>query len=254
MQAPSLTYCGKAKAARGSARRSALCKHHHLHTVGRQRQQEDQQGGLHYASTITYFLWEGKGIKRISKEVCTMQTPSLTCCGKAKTARGSARRSALCIHHHLLPVGRQRQQEDQQGGLHYASTITYFLWEGKGSKRISKEVCTMQAPSLTSCGKAKAARGSVGRSALCKHHHLQSVERQRQQEDQQGGLHYASTITYSLWEGKSSKRISKEVCTMQAPSLTVCGKAKAARGSARRSALCKHHHLLPVGRQRQQED
>src|SRR6204780_5426400 len=184
MQAPSLTSCGKAKAARGSARRSALCKHHHLHTVGRQRQQEDQQRGLHYASTITYFLWEGKGSKRISKEACTMQAPSLTSCGNAKAARGSARRSALCKHHHFLPVGKQRQQEDQQGGLHYASTITYILWEGKGSKRISKEVCTMQATSLTSCGKAKAARGSARRSALCKHHHLLPVIMQRQQRDQ----------------------------------------------------------------------
>jgi len=119
-----------------------------------------------------------------------MQAPSLTYCGKAKAARGSAKRSATMQAHHLLPVGRQKQQEDQQGGLHYASTITYFLWEGRGSKRISKEVCIMQAPSLTSCGKAEAA-----------------------------------------------KRISKEVCTMQAPSLTACGKAKAARGSARRSAL-----------------
>jgi hypothetical protein len=137
-----------------------------------------------------------------------MQAPSLTYCGKAKAARGSARRSALCKHHHLLPVGRQRQQEDQQGGLHYASTITYILWEGKGSKRISKEVCTMQAPSLTSYEKAKAARGSARRSALCKYHHLHPVRRQRQQEDQQGGLHYASTTTYSLWEGKVSKRIS----------------------------------------------
>src|SRR6204780_2972959 len=113
MQAPSLTYCEKAKAARGSARRSALYKHHHLHTVGRQRQQEDQQGGLHLASTITYCLWEGKGSKRISKEVCTMQAPSLTYCGKAKAARGSARRSALCKQHHLLPVIMQRQQRDQ---------------------------------------------------------------------------------------------------------------------------------------------
>src|ERR1700727_228973 len=254
MQAPSLTVCGKAKAARGSARRSALCKHHHLLPVERQRQQEDQQGGLHYASTITYCLWEGKGSKRISKEVCTMQAPSLTSCGKTKAAGGSPRRSALCKHHHLLPVGRQRQQEDQQGGLHYASTITYFLWKDKGSKRISKEVCTMQAPSLTYCGKAKATRRSARRSALCMHHHLHTVGRQRQQEDQQGGLHYACTITYILWEGKGSKRISKEVCTMQAPSLTLCGKAKAARGSTRRSAQCKHHHLLPVGRQRQQED
>src|ERR1700685_3873927 len=137
MQAPSLTPCGKAEAAGGSARRSALCKHHHLQAVG------------------------GKDSKRISKEVCTMQAPSLTVCGKAKAARGSARRSALCKHHHLLSVGRQRQQEDQQGGPHYASTITYCLWEGKGSKRISKEVRTMQAPSLTVCGKAKAARGSA---------------------------------------------------------------------------------------------
>src|SRR6202050_4416361 len=205
MQAPSLTCCGKAKAARESARRSALCKHHHLLAVGRQRQQEDQQGGLHYVSTITYLLWEGKGSKRISKEVCTMQVPSLTLCGKAKAARGSARRSALCQHHHLLPVGRQRQQEDQKGGPHYASTITYILWEGKGSKRISKEVCTMQASSLTPCGKAKAARGSARRCALCKHHHLLPVGRQRQQEDQQGGLHYASTITYSLWEEKAAR-------------------------------------------------
>src|SRR6202020_1770246 len=168
--------------------------------MGRQRQQENQQGGLHYASTITYKLWEGKGSKKISKEVCTMQAPSLTSCGKAKAARGSAWRSALRKHHHLHTVGRQRQQEDQHGGLHYASTITYILWEGKGSKRISKEVCTMQAPSLTFCGKAKAARGSARRSALYKHHHLLSVKRQRQQEDQQGGLHYTSTITYILWE------------------------------------------------------
>src|ERR1700735_740914 len=123
MQAPSHTSCGRAKAAKGL--------------------------GLHYRNTITYSLWEGKGSKRISKKVCTMQAPSLTLWGKAKAARGSARRSALCKHHHLQTVGRQRQQEDQQGGLHYASTITYFLWEGKGSKRISRKVCTMQAPSLT---------------------------------------------------------------------------------------------------------
>jgi len=81
-----------------------------------------------------------------------------------------SKRFALAKTINLLAVEWQRQQEDQQ------------------------KVCTMQAPSLTYCGKAKAARRSAG------------------------GLYYASTITDILW------------------------KAEAARGLAKRSALCKHHH------------
>jgi hypothetical protein len=38
----------------------------------------------------------------------------------------------------------------------FASTITYKLWEGKGKNTISKWICSLQAQSLTSCGKVKA--------------------------------------------------------------------------------------------------
>ena len=144
MQAQSLTSCGKAMAGSGSARGSALCKHNHLHPVGRQWQDQDQQGGLDFASTITYSLWEGNGKIRISKGVWALQAPSLTSCRKEMTGSGSARGSSgLCKHHHLHPVGRQWQDQDQQGGLHSVSTITYILWEGNGKIRISKGVCSL---------------------------------------------------------------------------------------------------------------
>jgi hypothetical protein len=37
LQAQSHTYCGKAKVVTGSVRGSALCKHNHIQSVGRQR-------------------------------------------------------------------------------------------------------------------------------------------------------------------------------------------------------------------------
>ena len=161
MQAQSLTHCGKAKVATTSARRSGLYKPNHLHAVGRKRWQHHQQGGLNFASPITYMLWEGKCGNNISKEVCTLQAQSLTCCGKAKAATTSTRRSGHCKPNHLHSVGRYRWHQHQQAGLDFASQ------------------------SLTSCGKVKVATTSTRRSGLCKPNHLQAVGRQRWQQHQQ---------------------------------------------------------------------
>ena len=106
-------------------------------------------------------LWEGKSGNNISKEVLTLQAQSLTGCGKVKVAIASARRSGLCKPNHLHTVGRQMWQQHQQRGPDFASPITYFLWEGKGGNNISKEVWTLQAQSLTICGKAKVATTSA---------------------------------------------------------------------------------------------
>jgi hypothetical protein len=225
LQGQLLTCCGKAMTASASVRGSALCKHNHLQPVGRQQEDQHQQGDLHLARTITYSLWEGNDRISISKG------------------------SALCKHNHLQPVGRQWQHQHQQGGLHFASTITYSLWESNGSISISKRVCTAQAQSLTYCGKAMAELASAKGSALCKHNNLHTVGRQWQNLHQQGGLHFASTITYILWEGNGRISISKRVCTVQTQSLTYCGKDIAGLASARGSALCKLNHLHPAGRQ-----
>ena len=48
------------------------------------------------------------------------------------------------------------QKEHKQGHLQFASTITNTLWEGKGRNSINKSICSLQAQSLTGCGKAKA--------------------------------------------------------------------------------------------------
>ena len=232
MQAQSLTSCGKAKVATTSARRSGLCKPNHLQSVGRQRWQQHQQGGLDFPSPITYFLWEGKCGNNISKEVWTLQAQSLTNFGKANVATTSARRSGLCKPNHLHSVASQR---------------------GNSGNNISNQVWTLQAQSLTSCRVAKVATTSARRSGLSKPNHLHPVGRQRWQQHQQADLDFAIPITYMLWEGKSSNNISKEVWTLQAQSLTYCGKAKAATTSARRSGLCKPNHLQAVGRQMWQQ-
>ena len=182
MQARSLTGCEKAMVGSISARGSTLCKHNHLHTVGRQWQH--QQGDLHFTSTITYSLWEGIGRISISKRVYTLQAQSLTYCGKAMTGSASARGSLLCKHNHLHTVGRQWQDQHQQEGLHFASTITYILWEGNSRISISKGVCTLQAQSLTCCGKALAGSASARGSELCRHNHLLPVGRQWQDQHQ----------------------------------------------------------------------
>src|ERR1700733_5110557 len=153
---------------------------------------------------MIYLLWECNGRIRISKGVCTLQAQSLTFCGKAMAGSGSARGSALCKHNHLQSVGRQWQDQDQQGGLHSASTITYSLWEGNGRISISKGVCTLQAQSLTTCGKAMAGSASARVSALFKHNNLLSVGRQWQDQHRQGGLHFPITITYKLTRKRRS--------------------------------------------------
>src|SRR6266403_801447 len=109
----------------------SICKHKHSQTARIQNEQQHQQRGLDFTSPITYTLWEGKGGNNISKEVWTLQAQSLTGCGKAKVATTSARRSGLCKPNHLHAAGRQRWQQRQQGGLDFASPITYKLWEGK---------------------------------------------------------------------------------------------------------------------------
>ena len=149
----------------------------------------------------TYILKKRKDRKSFRDWFGTLKAQSLTCCGKAKPVTGSKRGSALCKHNHSLAVGRQWQDQYQQGGLHFASTITYILWEGNGSISISK------------------------RSALCKHNHLHTVGRQWWDQHQQEGVHFESTITYFLWEGNGRISISKGVCTLKAQSLTSCGKA-----------------------------
>jgi hypothetical protein len=166
LQAQSLTSCGKAKAETASANGSAVCKHNHLHPVGRQRQKQHKQRDLQFASTITYILWEGKGRNSISKGICSLQAQSLTSCGKAKAETASAKGSAVCKHNHLHTVGRQRQKQHQQRDLQFASTITYILWEGKGRNSISKGICSLQAQSLT-CEKAKLWEGK-GRNSISK--------------------------------------------------------------------------------------
>ena len=182
-----------------------------------------------------------------------MQAQSLTSCEKAKVATSSARRSGLCKPNYLHAVGRQTCQQHQEGCLNFACPITYRLWEGKSGNNISKEVWTLQAQSLTGCGKATVATTSARRSGLCKPNHLHAVGRQKWQQHQQGGLDFANPITYSLWEGKSGNNISKQVWTLQAQSLTRYGKAKVATTSASRSGLCKPNHLHAVGRQRWQQ-
>ena len=190
-----------------STKRYSICKHKHLQTAKIQSKQH-QQEGLDFTSPITYFLWECKDGNNISKEVWTLQAQSLTCCGKAKVATTSARRSGICKPNHLHPVGRKRRQQHQQGGLVFASLITYTLWEGKCGNNISKEVWSLPAQWLTSCGKAKVATTSARRSVLCKPSHLQAVGRQRWQQHQQGGLDFTSPITYLLWQGKGGNNIS----------------------------------------------
>jgi hypothetical protein len=109
-----------------------------------------------------------------------------------------AKGSALCKHNHLLPVVRQWQNQHQQRGLHFVKTITYILWEGNGRISISKEVCTLQGQSLTGCGKAMVGSASAREFALCKDNHLHAVKRQWQDQHQQKGMHFASTIIYIL--------------------------------------------------------
>src|SRR5882724_3770799 len=169
--------------------------------------------GLHFASTITYRLWEGNGRISISKRFSNLQAQSLTPCGKAMAGSASARGSAFYKHNHLHTVGRQWQDQHQQGGQQFTSTIAYSLWESNGRVSISKGVCTLQAQSLTYCGKAMAGSASARGSALCKHNHLLAVGRQWEDQHQQGSLHFASTITYNLWEGNGGINISKKVCT-----------------------------------------
>ena len=124
---------------------------------------------------------------------------------------------------------------------------TYILKKRKERKSIRDWVGTLKAQSPTYYGKAMARSVSARGSALYKHNHSLAVRRQWQDHHQQVGLHFVNTTTYWLWEGNSS--ISKGVCTLQAPSLTFCGKVTAASASASGSALCKHNHLLAVGRQ-----
>ena len=77
--------------------------------------------------------------------------------GKAsQTERISARDTGVYKPNHLQTVGRQRQKQNKQRDLQFASTITYMLWAGKGRNSISKGICSLQAESLTHCGKAKA--------------------------------------------------------------------------------------------------
>ena len=231
-----------------STKMYSIYKHKHLQTAKIQREQH-QQGGLDFASPITYTLWEGKGGNNISKQVWNLQAQSLTSCGKAKVATTLARRSGLCKTNHLHAAGRQRWQQHQQGGLDFARPITYILWEDKGGNNISKKVWTLQAQSLTSCRKAKVATTLARRSGFCKPNHLHPVGRQMWQQHQQGGLDFASPITYILWQGNGGNNISKEVWTLQAQSLTCCRKAKVATTSTRRSGICKPNHLHTVGRQ-----
>ena len=60
----------------------------------------------------------------------------------------------------------------------------------------------------------------------------------------QSPTYYVKAVARSA----SGISISKGVCTLQAQSLTYCEKGMAGSASARRSALCKHNHLLPVRR------
>jgi hypothetical protein len=62
--------------------------------------------------------------------------------------------------------------------------------------------------------------------AVFMHNHLHAVGRQRQKQHKQRDLQFASTITYTLWEGKGRNSIRKGICSFQAQSLTHCGKGK----------------------------
>ena len=196
-----------------SIRKGFALFNNHLHPVGKQEQQWHQQGSLHFVSTITYNLWEGNGGITISKGICTLQAQALTSCEKEIAASTSAWESACCNHLHtvrrqahisirkgvftlqpqsLTRCGKAGQDQHQQEGLHFPSTITYCL-------------CEARSPSAW-----------AWKSALCKHNHLHAVGRQRQHHHHQGHCHFTSTITYNLEVGKGSIRINMAVCTLQA--------------------------------------
>jgi hypothetical protein len=67
-----------------------------------------------------------------------------------------------------------------------------------------------------------------------------------------GDLDFASTFTYFLWEGKKGQWDQQEgIWTLQAHLRTSCGKAKRNDGISRRgSGCCKHIHIHTVGRQK----
>jgi hypothetical protein len=114
-------------------------------------------------------------------------------------------------------MGRQKQKQHKQRDLQFASTITYTLWEGKGRNSISKWICSLQAQSLTICGKAKAETAYAKGSAVCKHNYLHTVGRQRQKQHKKRDLRFASTITYFLWEhqGRNSVSIGAYLCMVR---------------------------------------
>jgi hypothetical protein len=86
--ASTITYTLWEGKARNSISKWTVCKHNHLHAVGRQSQKQHKQMDLQFASTITYPLWEGKARNSISKWICSLSAQSLTACvkGKAETA------------------------------------------------------------------------------------------------------------------------------------------------------------------------
>jgi hypothetical protein len=172
-----LTSCRKAKVAIISARRFGYCKTNHLQPVGGQRWKQYQQGGLDFARPITYRLREDKGGNNISKEVWVLQDRSLTSCGRAKVATISTRRFGLCKTNHLQPVGRQRWQQYQQGGLGFARPITYMLWEGRGGNNISQRGLDFARPITYILWKGKGGNNSARRSGLCKTNHLHTMGR-----------------------------------------------------------------------------
>ena len=243
------TFCGKRMAGSALVGRFALCKHNHLHPVGRewQDQHQHQQEALHFAGTFTYSLWEGNGNISVGKGVCTLQTQSLTGCRKAMAGSTSSGGFALCKHNHLQAVGSQWEDQYWQECLHLqaqsltgcrkaiggsasergstlASTITYILWEGNDRISINKLVCTLQAQSLTGCEKAMGASASTRVCTLQAQSHTPCGKAMAASASARG-LHFTSTITYSLWEVNGRVSISE------------------------RSALCKHNHILAVERQ-----
>jgi hypothetical protein len=130
------------------------------------------------STKITYQLWAGDGLDRVSRLLCNYRAISRTRYRRAMGEMESVGGCAAIEKYHVLSVGGRWERGSQRVILKLSSDITYLLWadngrdknqwvvvqlsseikyclwEGDGRDGVSGVLCGYPAGSRTSCGQA----------------------------------------------------------------------------------------------------
>jgi hypothetical protein len=165
------------------------------------------------STKITYQLWAGDGLDRVSRLLCNYRAVSRMRYRRAMGEMESVCGCAAIETYHVLSVGGRWERGSQCVILKPSSDITYLLWADNGRDEISGLLCSYLARSSTVCGRVMGETESVGSCAAIQRDHVLPVGKRCERQSQPMAVQLSSKITYSLWSGDVRDGVSGWLCS-----------------------------------------